>query len=45
LITDARRNYLATVRDAFDGIAEGTQRLLERQSGSALTVSTSPNFA
>jgi len=33
------------VRDAFDRIADGTQRLLQRQSGGALTVSTSPNFA
>lgn len=45
VITDAGRNYLATIRDAFDRIAEGTQRLLERQTGSELAVSTSPNFA
>ena len=45
VITDAGRNYLATVRDAFDCIAEGTQQLLKRQNVGALTVSTSPNFA
>ena len=33
------------MRDAFDRIAAGTERLLQRQSGGVLTVSTSPNFA
>ena len=45
LITEAGRAYLIVVRDAFDRIADGTERLLQRQSGGALTVSTSPNFA
>jgi LysR family glycine cleavage system transcriptional activator len=45
VITEAGRAYLAVVRDAFDRIADGTQRLLQRQRGGALTVSTSPNFA
>ena len=45
LITEAGRGYLAVVRDAFDRIADGTERLLQRQRGGALTVSTSPNFA
>jgi LysR family transcriptional regulator, glycine cleavage system transcriptional activator len=45
LITEGGRAYLAVVRDAFDRISDGTQRLLQRQSGGALTVSTSPNFA
>jgi LysR family glycine cleavage system transcriptional activator len=45
LITEAGRAYLVVVRDAFDRIASGTERLLQRQSGGALTVSTSPNFA
>ena len=45
VITDAGRAYLAVVRDAFDRIANGTERLLQRQSAGALTVSTSPNFA
>jgi LysR family glycine cleavage system transcriptional activator len=44
-ITEAGRAYLVVVRDAFDRIAGGTERLLQRQSGGALTVSTSPNFA
>jgi LysR family glycine cleavage system transcriptional activator len=45
VITEAGRTYLAVVRDAFDRIGDGTERLLQRQSGGALTVSTSPNFA
>jgi LysR family glycine cleavage system transcriptional activator len=45
VITEAGRAYLIVVRDAFDRIADGTERLLQRQSGGALTVSTSPNFA
>ena len=44
-ITQAGRAYLAVVRDAFDRIADGTERVLQRQSAGALTVSTSPNFA
>jgi LysR family glycine cleavage system transcriptional activator len=45
VITEAGRAYLIVVRDAFDRIADGTERLLQRQRGGALTVSTSPNFA
>jgi LysR family glycine cleavage system transcriptional activator len=45
IITEAGRDYLAVVRDALDRIALGTERLLQRQSGGALTVSTSPDFA
>jgi len=45
IITDAGREYLAVVRDAFDRIAMGTERLVQRQSSGALTVSTSPDFA
>lgn len=44
-ITEAGRAYLEVVRDALDRIAAGTERLLQRQSAGALTVSTSPNFA
>lgn len=44
-ITDAGRSYLEVVRDAFDRIASGTERLLQRQNAGALTVTTSPNFA
>jgi LysR family transcriptional regulator, glycine cleavage system transcriptional activator len=45
VITEAGRQYLTTLRDAFDRIALGTERLLQRQSSGALTVSTSPDFA
>jgi LysR family transcriptional regulator, glycine cleavage system transcriptional activator len=45
VITEAGRAYLGVVRDAFDRIAAGTERLLQRQSGGALAVSVSPNFA
>jgi LysR family glycine cleavage system transcriptional activator len=45
VITEAGRNYLATIRDAFDRIADGTERLLERRDSGTLTISTSPNFA
>jgi hypothetical protein len=45
VMTEAGRSYLEFVRDAFDRIAVGTERLLQRQSTSVLTVSISPNFA
>ncbi len=45
IITGAGRDYLAVVRDALDRIAMGTDRLLQRRSSGALTVSTSPDFA
>jgi LysR family transcriptional regulator, glycine cleavage system transcriptional activator len=45
IITNAGREYLAVVRDALDRIAMGTERLVQRQSSGALTVSTSPDFA
>ena len=45
IITDAGRDYLTVVRDAFDRVAVGTERLLQRQSSGVLTVSTSPDFA
>jgi len=45
ILTEAGRNYLAVVRDALDRIAIGTERLLQRQEGGVLTVSTSPDFA
>jgi LysR family glycine cleavage system transcriptional activator len=44
-ITDAGRDYLAVVREAFDRIAMGTERLVQPQSSGMLTVSTSPDFA
>lgn len=45
VITAAGRDYLNVVRDAFDRIAIGTERLLQRQNSGVLTVSTSPDFA
>jgi LysR family transcriptional regulator, glycine cleavage system transcriptional activator len=45
VITEAGRQYLGVVRDAFDRIALGTERLLQRQNSGVLTVSTSPDFA
>jgi LysR family glycine cleavage system transcriptional activator len=44
VITEAGREYLNVVRDAFDRIAIGTEQL-QRQSSGVLTVSTSPDFA
>src|SRR5215217_5070914 len=45
IITEQGREYLAVLRDAFDRIAVGTERLKQRQSTGVLTVSTSPDFA
>jgi LysR family glycine cleavage system transcriptional activator len=45
VLTEAGRTYLETVRDAFDRLSMGTERLLERQKSGTLTVTTSPNFA
>jgi LysR family transcriptional regulator, glycine cleavage system transcriptional activator len=44
-LTEAGRGYLEVVRDAFDRLASGTERLLQRQSSGVLNISTSPNFA
>ena len=38
VITDAGREYLNVIRDAFDRIALGTARLTQRQSSGVLTV-------
>lgn len=45
VITDAGRSYLEVVRDAFDRLSMGTERLLQRQKAGTLTITTSPNFA
>src|SRR5215469_8960295 len=45
ILTDGGRDYLTVVRDAFDRIAVGTERLVQRQSSGVLTLSTSPDFA
>ena len=44
-LTEAGRGYLEVVRDAFDRLSSGTERLLQRQSSGVLNISTSPNFA
>jgi LysR family transcriptional regulator, glycine cleavage system transcriptional activator len=44
-ITRAGHDYLAVVRDAFDRIAFGTDRLLQRLRSGVITVSMSPDFA
>ena len=45
VISDAGRAYLEVVRDAFDRLSTGTERLVQRQASGLLNVSTSPNFA
>ena len=45
VITEAGRDYLAVVRDAFDQIAIGTDRIVQRQRSGVLTVSVSSDFA
>jgi LysR family glycine cleavage system transcriptional activator len=45
VITDSGREYLSVLRDAFDRIAVGTERVLQRQSSGVFTLSTSPDFA
>ena len=45
IITRAGRLYLEVVRDAFDRIALGTERIQHQSRAGALTVSTSPDFA
>ncbi len=45
VITDAGRSYLEVVRDAFDRLAVGTNRVLQLQTSGVLAVTTSPNFA
>src|ERR1700681_1382668 len=45
LMTGDGHEYLAVIRDALDRIAMGTERLVQRQSSGALTISTSPDFA
>src|SRR3954469_617696 len=45
VITDAGRTYLEVVRDAFDRLGMGTERLLQRQKSGTMTITTSPNFA
>src|SRR5258707_5460507 len=44
IITDAGRDYLAVVRDVFERLEVGTDRLLQHQRSGTITVSTSPDF-
>ncbi len=44
-LTESGQEYLLVVRDAFDRIALGTERLVHRRGSGVLTVSTSPDFA
>src|SRR6516165_11644662 len=45
VMTSAGREYLTVIRDALDRIAGGTERVVQRQNSSNLTISTSPDFA
>jgi len=45
VITEGGREYLTVLRDAFDRIAVGTERLVQQLNAGVLTVSTSPDFA
>ncbi len=44
-ITEAGRAYLGILRDAFDRIAAGTERVLGQHGAGTLTVSASPHLA
>src|SRR2546423_2154271 len=44
VITEAGRAYLGGGRDAFDRIGDGTERVLQRQSGGPLPGSTPPHL-
>src|ERR1700730_7572934 len=45
VITEAGRDYHAVVRDIFERLELGTDRLLQRQRSGTITLSTSPDFA
>src|SRR6202035_236243 len=45
VITDAGRDYHAVVRDIFERLELGTDRLLQRERSGTITLSTSPDFA
>lgn len=44
-VSEAGEEYLVAVRDVLDRLSLATERLVERQGSSVLTVSTSPDFA
>jgi len=45
VLTDGGLMYFGVVRNCLDSLATGTELLLQRQNGSVLTLTTSPNFA
>jgi LysR family glycine cleavage system transcriptional activator len=45
LLTEAAQAALPALRDGFDRLAEGAERLRAHQKGGALTVSVAPSFA
>jgi len=45
VVTKAGQDYLAVIRDAFDRIAVGTERMVQRQNSGSISVSMSPDFA
>lgn len=44
-LTEAGQAYLPTIKLAFDGLADATERLFRQDHGGALTVSTMPSLA
>ncbi|HYH21759.1 MAG TPA: transcriptional regulator GcvA [Azospirillum sp.] len=45
LLTDAGQLLLPSVRDAFDRLAAGVERVVQHEAAGVLTVSVSPSFA
>ncbi|WP_227712020.1 transcriptional regulator GcvA [Sneathiella sp. P13V-1] len=45
ILTDVGQTYLKSVRDGLETLSDGTERILNREAGGALTVSTLPSFA
>jgi LysR family glycine cleavage system transcriptional activator len=45
LLSEAGQAYLPTVRSAFDQLHEATEKLLQKDKGGALTVTTTASFA
>lgn len=45
ILTEIGQTYLITVRDALEMLSNATERILKREAGGALTVSTLPSFA
>ena len=45
LLTDAGQTYVSSLTEAFDGIAEATERTTAERSGGSLRISTLPSMA